>query len=66
MLLIDFNKYFPNRVFVVVTLTIFAVARCITLIPDYSKAKAAAIRILKLNKRQSQIDPTDESGIILV
>ncbi len=49
-----------------VTLTIFAVARCITLIPDYSKAKAAAIRILKLNKRQSQIDPTDESGIILV
>ncbi|CAF0786979.1 unnamed protein product [Adineta steineri] len=32
---------------------------------DYSKARHAAIRILKLIKRTSQIDPYDDSGIIL-
>ncbi|CAF1390311.1 unnamed protein product [Adineta steineri] len=31
----------------------------------YSKAKHAAMRILKLIKRTSQIDPCDDSGIIL-
>ena len=49
-----------------VSLTISSVARCVTIIPDYSKAKAAAIRIMKLNKRESLIDPTDETGIVLV
>ncbi|CAF1114071.1 unnamed protein product [Adineta steineri] len=33
--------------------------------PAYSKATHAAIRILKLIKRTSQIDPYDNSGIIL-
>lgn len=46
-----------------VSLTINNVARCVAIIPDYSKAKAAAIRIMKLNRRESLIDPTDESGI---
>jgi hypothetical protein len=36
------------------------------MVPDYSKAKIAALRIMKLIKRESRIDPNDESGIILV
>lgn len=37
------------------------------LIPDYSKAKKAALRILRLQRQQkSQINRYDESGIILV
>ena len=43
-----------------------AVGRSMAMIPDYSKAKQAAVRIIRLNKRQSQINPHDESGIILV
>ncbi len=43
-----------------------AVGRSLAMIPDYSKAKQAALRIMRLNKRQSPIDPHDESGIILV
>jgi hypothetical protein len=43
-----------------------AVGRSMAMIPDYSKAQQAALRIMKLNKRQSQINPHDESGIILV
>ena len=54
------------RVYCVMTLAIFAVGRSIAMIPDYSKAKTAALRIIKLHKRQSHIDPTDDSGIILV
>jgi len=42
------------------------VGRSMGMIPDYSKGKAAAIRIMRLNKRVSQINPHDESGIILV
>ena len=42
------------------------VGRALALIPDYSKAKAAAIRILRLSNEKSSIDPTDPSGIILV
>jgi hypothetical protein len=57
---------FSNRVYSVVSLTIFSVGRCIAIIPDYSKAKTAALRIMKLNKRESKINPHDESGIILV
>jgi hypothetical protein len=55
-----------NRVYSVISMTIFSVGRCVAIIPDYSKAKAAALRIMKLNKRESKIDPHDESGIILV
>lgn len=47
-------------------MAIFAVGRCMAMAPDYSKAKAAALRIIKLHERQSKIDPNDESGIILV
>lgn len=43
-----------------------AVGRSMAMIPDYSKGKQAALRIIKLNKRQSQINPHDPSGIILV
>lgn len=43
-----------------------AVGRSMAMVPDYSKAKKAALRIIKLNKRQSEINPHDESGIILV
>jgi hypothetical protein len=43
-----------------------AVGRSMGMIPDYSKAKLAALRIIRLNKKQSQIDPHDDSGIILV
>jgi hypothetical protein len=43
-----------------------SVGRSMAMIPDYSKAKIAALRIMELNKRQSKIDPNDESGLILV
>ncbi len=47
-------------------LTMISIGRALAMIPDYSKAKRAAIRILQLLERKSQIDPHDESGIILV
>jgi hypothetical protein len=43
-----------------------SVGRSMGMIPDYSKAKQAALRIMRLNKRQSEINPHDKSGIILV
>lgn len=43
-----------------------AVGQSLGMVPDFSKAKNAAIRIMRLNKRQSKINPYDESGIILV
>jgi hypothetical protein len=43
-----------------------SIGRSMAMIPDYGKAKQAALRIMKLNKRQSQINPHDESGITLV
>ncbi len=49
--------------FSVVSFGIFAVGRCIAMIPDYTKAKAAALRIMKLHGRVSKIDPNDDSGI---
>jgi len=54
------------RVFAVITFAMMTVGRSMGMIPDYSKGKNAALRIMKLNKRQSQINPHDESGIILV
>jgi hypothetical protein len=53
-------------VFAVITTCMLAVGRSMAMIPDYSKAKIAALRIMELSKRQSQIDPNDESGLILV
>ncbi|CAF4281200.1 unnamed protein product [Didymodactylos carnosus] len=35
------------------------------MVPDYSKGKAAALRIMKLNKREPAMDPNDDNGIIL-
>ena len=55
-----------SRVFVVIVFAMMAVGRAMAMVPDYSKGKAAAIRIMRLNQRQSQIDPSDRSGIILV
>lgn len=36
------------------------------MIPDYTKGKESAIRILNLNKRQSAIDPQNVEGVVLV
>ncbi len=54
------------RVFAVITFAMMSVGRSMAMIPDFSKAKQSALRIMRLNKRQSQINPNDESGIILV
>jgi hypothetical protein len=40
--------------------------RSTAMIPDYTKGKESAIRILKLNNRRSKINPHDTSGIVLV
>jgi hypothetical protein len=43
-----------------------SVGRSASMVPNYSKGKASAKRILELNKRISKIDPEDPSGIRLV
>ncbi len=40
--------------------------RSTAMIPDYAKGKESAIRILKLNNRQSKMNPEDTNGIVLV
>ncbi|CAF1034859.1 unnamed protein product [Adineta steineri] len=60
---ITFDKIY--RIFVVITFAMVAIGRSVALLPDYSKARQSALRILKLHKRQSKINPQDESGIIL-
>ena len=42
------------------------IGRSAAMVPNYSKGKESAKRILDLNKRQSKIDPDDSSGITLV
>lgn len=42
------------------------VGRSMAMIPGYSKAKDAAIRIIQLHNRKSEINPHNNSGIILV
>ena len=42
------------------------VGRSMGAMPDYFKARQAALRILELNERKSQINPHDQSGVILV
>lgn len=54
------------RVVLVLLFAMMSIGRALAMIPDYSKAKHAAVRILQLLQRKSQIDPHDESGIILV
>ena len=56
----------PSRVYVVANFAMSVAGRAMALISDYAKAKAAALRILWLQKRVSEIDPHDQSGIILV
>ncbi|CAF3496524.1 unnamed protein product [Rotaria sp. Silwood1] len=53
------------RTFAVMSLAMMTVGRSLAMVSDYSKAKTAALRIMKLHERQSKIDPNDESGIIL-
>ncbi|CAF2086942.1 unnamed protein product [Rotaria magnacalcarata] len=53
------------RVFSVITFGAMSVGRSTAMIPDYAKGKESAIRILNLNKRQSQIDPQNPDGIVL-
>lgn len=55
-----------DRVFAVITFAMMAVGRSMAMIPDYSKGKMAALRIMRLHKRRSEINPNDDSGIILV
>jgi ATP-binding cassette subfamily B (MDR/TAP) protein 1 len=54
------------RVFSVVTFAAMSIGRSASVVPNYSKGKESAKRILDLNKRQSKIDPDDPSGITLV
>ena len=54
------------RILVAITFATVIIGRAIAMIPDYSKAQQAALRILQLDQRQSEINPHDESGIILV
>ncbi|CAF3335982.1 unnamed protein product [Rotaria sp. Silwood2] len=53
------------RVLAVITFAMITIGHSMAMIPGYSKAKNAALRIIQLNKQQSQINPHDESGIIL-
>jgi len=41
-------------------------SRSTAMIPDYAKGKESAIRILRLNQRQSKIDPQNSKGTVLV
>ena len=43
-----------------------SIGRSAAMVPSYSKGKISAKRIMDLNKRQSEIDPDDPSGIKLV
>jgi len=43
-----------------------SLSRSTAMIPDYAKGKESAVRILKLNNRQSNINPHDKNGEILV
>ena len=41
-------------------------AHAMILLPEYDEAKAGSLRIIELIQKSSQINPQDESGIILV
>ncbi|UJR22125.1 hypothetical protein I4U23_025189 [Adineta vaga] len=60
---LGFNEVY--RVFCVISLSMLAVNRSLRMVPDFAKGKNAGLRIIKLHKRQSQIDPSSQSGIIL-
>ncbi|CAF4606246.1 unnamed protein product [Rotaria sp. Silwood2] len=54
------------RVFSVIKFGAASVGRSTAMIPDYTKGKISAMRILTLNNRRSQIDPSNTNGTILV
>lgn len=55
-----------SRVFSAISFAMISIGRSLGMITDYTEAKQAALRIIELNQRQSQIHWHDESGIILV
>ncbi|CAF1346217.1 unnamed protein product [Didymodactylos carnosus] len=57
--------YSVYRIFLVVFYAALSVGRSTGMIPDYSRGKAAALRIMELNKRESAIDPNDDDGVTL-
>ncbi|CAF4190129.1 unnamed protein product [Rotaria magnacalcarata] len=61
----DMNFDDVFKIFVVITFAMITIGRSMAMIPGYAKAKQAALRIMKLNQRQSKINPHDDSGIIL-
>jgi len=60
-------NYFSCRVFSVIAYATVAFGRSASMVPNYSRAKEASLRIMRLNARQSLIDPDNEqNGRILV
>mgnify|MGYP006892797022 CR=1 FL=1 len=55
-----------NRVLVAITFAMTSIGRAIGMLDGYSQAKQAAFRIMQIDQRQSQINPHQQSGIILV
>ncbi|UJR11973.1 hypothetical protein I4U23_016151 [Adineta vaga] len=49
------------QVFAVITYATIAFGRSVSMVPNYSRAKEAAIRIMDLNARKSCIDPDNEN-----
>ncbi|CAF1337937.1 unnamed protein product [Rotaria sordida] len=49
------------QVFAVITYATIAFGRSASMVPNYSRAKEASIRIMNLNARQSRIDPDNEN-----
>ncbi|CAF1648949.1 unnamed protein product, partial [Didymodactylos carnosus] len=52
-------------VWIVINFASMSLGRATSALPDYSKAKPAALRVIELNKRKSEIDPENEDGIKL-
>ncbi|OWM75469.1 hypothetical protein CDL15_Pgr021633 [Punica granatum] len=53
------------RVFFALTMAAMGITQSSSMLPDSSKAKAAAASIFAILDRKSKIDPSDESGITL-
>ena len=65
-LITKLDVHLLHRVFLVITFAAITVGRSASLVPNYSRGKASALRIIELNKLKSKIDPGDPSGITLV
>ena len=65
---IDQCSAVSSRIFIVITFAATTVGQSTAMMPQYSKAKTAAIHIFGLMKRRSAIDPTNDinEGVILV